>query len=454
MSMKARIITLFTACFFLAVQLHIVAQTPSTALKAYIDNGDSSYTWEIRDTYRLNNCNVYSVFMVSQKWQDMLWKHELIVYVPEEVSHDGAMLFITGGGLDENRFPRFSGKDDVTSLYLSQMASVNKAPTALLRQVPNQPLYGGLVEDALIAYTLNEYRKSGDYSWPLLFPMVKSAVKGMDVVEELLKSKHNKEINRFLITGASKRGWTTWLTAAIQDPRVDAIAPMVIEMLNMPEYFKSQITAYGDYSEEIIDYVNMEIPQAAESDFGKQVVQMIDPYSYLDKMTIPKLIIMAANDPYWTIDAIQNYISGIPDTYLLHYVPNAGHNMGDKIGALSALNAFFHQTLNKENYPICKWNLTQKKKNISLDVEYAKEKLVGVSLWQTSASTRDLRKGEWVSSDIPLDNKKEQVKVNLDLPKEGYKAFFVELKYESPSGGTYTICTSAYVADSKQVFVK
>lgn len=449
--MKKIMYFLLGICLFFVSQIN--AQTLDTTLKAYLDNKDSSYAWEIKDSYRLNECNVYSIFLISQKWQGMLWKHELVVYVPDHLDHDGAMLFITGGGLDENKFPVFSGRDNSTGNAFSQMAISNKAPVALLRQVPNQPLYGGLHEDALIAYTLNEFKKTNDYSWPLLFPMVKSATRAMDAVQELLKGKHDKSISRFLVAGASKRGWTTWLTAASGDTRVVAIAPMVIEMLNMPEFFKSQLTAYGDYSEEIGDYVNMQIPQAVESEFGKQVVQMIDPYSYLSKITIPKLIIMAANDPYWTIDAIQNYIAAIPGKYALHYAPNAGHNMGDKKSVFDVLDAFFYQTLNEESLPDYQWELTQKKK-ITLDVKYDTHGLKEVALWQTAAPTRDLRKGEWTSTNVTLPKNKDKVAINIDYPKQGYKAFFVELKYESPLGGTYSVCTSAYVADVKQVFVK
>ncbi|MDR2956159.1 MAG: PhoPQ-activated pathogenicity-related family protein [Prevotella sp.] len=440
---------IFGLLFFITVS----AQTPDVALRAYVEKEDLSYAWEIRDAYKLNGCSVYSIFLISQKWQEMLWKHELIVYVPDSLDYDGAMLFITGGKLDENRLPQFSGRDNAEGLASSQMAVANKAPVALLRQVPNQPLYGGLNEDALIAYTLNEFRKTEDYSWPLLFPMVKSATRAMDVVEELLKDKHNKPINRFLVTGASKRGWTTWLTAALEDPRVVAIAPMVIEMLNMPEFFKSQLVAYGDYSREISDYVEMQIPQAVESEFGRQVIRMIDPYSYLSKITIPKLIIMAANDPFWTIDAIQNYIAAIPGEYTLHYVPNAGHNMGDKKSVLDILNIFFYHTLNNQSLPACQWRLTQKKK-INLDLKYDSLKLRSITLWQASASTRDLRKSEWTSTNIVSSKNEDKINITIDFPKQGYKAFFVELKYENPFGGTYSISTSAYVADSNLVFVK
>lgn len=449
--MKKRILLIITFCFTLLFPL--AAQTSTTALKSYVEKDDTSFVWEVRDSVRVKDCSVYSLFMISQKWQDMLWKHELIVYVPDTINYDGTLLYITGGGLDENRLPKFVGKDNFIEQNLVQMAVRNKASVACLRQVPNQPLYNGLNEDALIAYTLNEFRKTNDYSWPLLFPMVKSTVRAMDTIEQLLRDKKGKKVDRFVLTGASKRGWTTWLTAAIDDPRVVAIAPMVIEMLNMPEFFKSQLVAYGGYSEEIGDYVKLQIPQAVETDFGKEIVEMIDPYSYFEKMAMPKLIIMAANDPFWTIDAIQNYIGAVPGEYRLHYVPNAGHNMGDKKSVFEVLDEFFGKTLNSQILPEYTWILNQTKKP-SLDIDCTSERLVEVNLWETTMPTRDLRKGMWTSTNVKLEKGKGRKNIRIDLPKQGYKAFFVELKYEKMLGGTFSVCTSAYVADDKQVFVK
>jgi PhoPQ-activated pathogenicity-related protein len=40
------------------------------------------------------------------------------------------------------------------------------------------------------------------------------------------------KLESFLIAGASKRGWTTWLTPAV-DERIVAIVPIVMPMLNM-----------------------------------------------------------------------------------------------------------------------------------------------------------------------------------------------------------------------------
>lgn len=428
--------------------------TPETALEHYLNNDDPTWGWEIREVYELENAKAYSLLFISQKWQGILWKHELIVFVPEEVKKDGALLFISGGSVKEG-IPRFSNPDDETSFYLAALANRNNALVCILKQVPNQPLYGGLTEDALISYTLNEFRKDNDYSWPLLFPMTKSAQKAMDAIQEFADGQLNQKINRFLISGASKRGWTTWLTGATQDERVVAIAPMVIDMLNMPATLDYQKQLYGAYSDQIQDYVDLEIPQAIHSEFGSAAVQMIDPYAYREKLTMPKLIIMGTNDQYWTLDAVKHYINDIPGNNLLHYVPNAGHSLGDKTKAFGALGAFFSLMLQNADYPHYDYKLSEKRRNIELQIETSSDDLIGAELWSATSGSRDFREAEWTKKDISLPAKNNTpVNVRLNYPKKDFQAFYVDLIYKDPNGDEYTVSTRTYVSDNKKVFVQ
>lgn len=452
-----RIKKLFFPFFvFLLFVVSVVGQqptTPSTALQEYLDVEDTSFAWEIRDTYQVDNVTAYSILLTSQNWQSILWKHELIVFVPSTIDYDGALLFITGSSIKDGE-PKIAKQDDGTSQQMAFMADDNNAVVGLLHQVPNQPLYDDLYEDALISYTLNEFKKDGDYTWPLLFPMVKSANKAMDAIQEFSHQKINHKLNRFVVSGASKRGWTTWLTGAINDARVVAIAPMVIDMLNMPVTLNYQKELYGEYSKEIEDYVKLEIPQAINSPFGKAVVDMIDPYSYRDKLTLPKMIIFGTNDPYWTVDAVKHYISDIPGNNLLHYVANAGHGLGDKKQAINALNSFFAMNLANKSLPVCSWSVSEKRSRIHLNVKSTPHNLKAAVLWTSSSNSRDFREATWSSEQIKLlKRNKSIVQVKLKYPDSGFRAFYLDLIYLDDKGKEYSISTRTFVADNNDLFI-
>lgn len=422
--------------------------TPETALKSYIENGDKSYKWEQKDSFKQGKTTGYNILLTSQTWRGHVWKHQLTVFVPDEVAYDGALLFITGGSINAQGEPNWADNDDRYYPALSQIATKNKAVTALIKQVPNQPLFGKLTEDALISYTFHNFKNDKDYSWPMLFPMVKSAVRSMDAIQEFVKKNTKHTVNRFVVSGASKRGWTTWLTSAIDDSRVAAIGPMVIDMLNMPATLGYQYKTYGEYSEQIEDYTKLGIAQDIDSEDGKALQAMIDPYSYRAKLTLPKMIFLGTNDEYWTLDAIKFSWNEMPGKNMIHFVPNAGHNLGGGQQAFEALSGFFATTLQNKEYPVLKWDTRTSVIGSEISISAPKEGLEGANLWYTSSSDKDFRNNFWQSRRVKLTDG-EVLKVQVPNPTKGYYGFYIDLKYKDASGGSYTVSTKAFIADTK-----
>ena len=426
-----------------------VETTPSNALQSYLNNEDKTFKWELKEDYTIGDVTAYELLLTSQKWREHVWTHELTILVPKEVAHDGALLLITGGSIKEGAPNWSSNEEDKKSISFAQVAQKNRAIVAIVRQVPNQPLYDGLTEDALISFTLHNYKNDKDPTWPLLFPMVKSAVRAMDAVQEFTSKNLQKEITRFTVTGASKRGWTTWLTGA-NDKRVETIAPMVIDVLNMPVSLDYQITAWNEYSIQINDYIKLEIPQTVGTEDGKAITQMVDPYSYRANLTMPKLIFIGTNDEYWPVDAIKNYIDDIPGENYIHYVPNAGHNLGDGEQALRALSAFWGKALNKAPQTSLSYDLTTNKTSATLRVKTSSNELLNAYIWSADSSDRDFRDEEWTSKQ--LDSKDhDHILQQVPFPKSGFKAFYIDLEYADPNGGKYTKSTRMYVADDDEI---
>ena len=137
--------------------------TPETALSAYLDNGDTTYHWTIKSTYSFAGITAYDLKLTSQKWREHTWVHQLTILVPAGNQYDGALLWITGGSINDGE-PNWAGQNDGETAAIALVALKNNAIVAMLRQTPNQPLYDNLYEDALISYPLNQFKSDGDYT--------------------------------------------------------------------------------------------------------------------------------------------------------------------------------------------------------------------------------------------------------------------------------------------------
>ncbi len=151
--------------------------------------------------------------------------------------------------------------------------------------------------------------------------MVKSVVKAMDAIQTNVRS-----VEDFLLIGASKRGWTTWLTSAI-DPRVKAMVSIVIDIPNFGEQANNHWESYGFYTQAIKDYIDFNIFCRFYDTEGEDLLTIVDPFSYFDKCSMPKLLINGANDDFFVPDAAKFSINDLPGPSYLRYIPNSGHHL-------------------------------------------------------------------------------------------------------------------------------
>ena len=440
-------------CCWLSVDAMAQTVNAGNALRSYLQRNEPAYAWEVKDSLRQGDVCIYRVKLTSQVWQQIPWVHELDVVIPNRVLHSEALLHITGGSIaPEASEPNYKNWDERMTQVMVRIASETHAIAAVVRQVPRQPLYDGRYEDEIISLTFHRFLKEGNYELPLLFPMVKSAVKAMDAVEELAASRVGlkKGKMKFVLNGASKRGWTTWLCGASGDKRIVALAPMVIDILNMPVNVPYQASLYGGYSEEINDYVNLGLTGAISSGEGRALVEMVDPYSYRRLLKMPKMIFMGTNDPYWTADAVKNYIDDIPGHNQLVYVPNAAHNLGDGVMAMDALEAFFIQTLQGKKYVAFDCQARQMGRSVELSVRTTPRRVVKVRVWEATSATRDFRKSVFEEREVgvPSDGR---LKTSVQFPEEGYKAFYVMAEYLEPlMGRSYRVCSRMFTAGPQE----
>ncbi len=107
----------------------------------------------------------------------------------------------------------------------------------------------------------------------------------------------------------------------------------------------------------------------------------------------------------------------------------------------------------KKPYPVCKWNATSTKKGVDVSIKTTADALVDVIVWSANSTDTDFRNETWTSKSLGVKNK-AKVDVSEAYPASGYHAFYVDLKYANPNGGTYTESTRMFVSDNDEVFLK
>lgn len=404
------------------------------ALENYVQKPDPAFNWKQTSQKRMPGATVTHLEMVSQHWRGQFWSHHLQVVRPASVRNPHiALLFITGDG------------DGTSSAAMLQtVADRAGAMAAVLTKVPNQPLYGGRKEDALIAYTFDQYLKTNDETWPLLFPMVKSAVRAMDALQEFAAKEHNETIKQFVVSGASKRGWTTWLTAAV-DPRVSGIAPMVIDMLNMKAQVEWAEKMYGHQSEQIRDYTDLNLIAKIDEPPMRRLRSWVDPFSYRERYTMPKLLLLGTNDPYWVVDSLRHYWNELPGPKLVFQTPNAGHDLGGGKEAIQTLAAWFQMIADGHPLPRVEWTFDADPSGKAKLKLSADQKAKGVRLWTAESSDRDFRNDKWSSRDLEVRPGSSKAEAVVENSGSGFRAFMGEVTLMSPTGHEYKVSTEARV---------
>lgn len=411
------------ALFFSTVTCAEETAIPAS-LEKYVTAADDSFAWEKIGSVKTELGTVHQLKLVSQTWHDIVWSHTLMVYEPPKITHrDHMLLFVTGGST--GRVPK--QEERATGLKLANACG---AAVAFLYQVPNQPLLGDRVEDDLITETWLRYLKTGDDTWPLLFPMVKSAVKAMDALEQFSDQTLGHKVKKFVITGASKRGWTSWLTPVV-DERVVGTAPIVIDVLNFMKQTQNQQATWGKYSEQIIDYTSKGLVKTSpedESERERALRIMMDPFTYRSELTLPKLLIVGTNDPYWVVDAMNLYWDDLEGPKYVLQVPNAGHGLdGGRENALNTLSIFFQHLASGTPMPEMSWQLKLGNSTQSLDLKTGTP-IAKAKLWKATSSDLDFRDAEWKPTE--LDHEPKSLHAQIKIPENGdHVAMFVEITF-------------------------
>ena len=428
---------LLAALALCALVQPVAADAPKkTPLDDYLARPDPTYGWKLVRTIPGDGVTSYVLDLKSQTWRSApevdrpVWQHWLTITRPDKVTSDTALLSI-GGGRNGRAAPAAAPADAVDRARRTGTVVVS------LGQVPNQPLVFNRdgqerVEDDLLAYCHIKFLQTRDPTWVARLPMVKSAVRAMDAATEFLASAEGGKVavKHFVVAGGSKRGWTTWLTGAV-DRRVKAIIPVVIDVVNVRPSMMNHYAAYGFWAPAVGNYaVQHRVMDRWDTPGVVELNRIEDPYFYLDRLTLPKYVVNAAGDQFFTPDSSKFYFDDLKGPKYLRYVPNADHSLRGSDAGDSIL-AFYRAVVEGRPLPKFNWKVG---KDGSITVE-AETKPKEVNLWQaTNPGARDFRLltigKAYRSSPMKPDGRGAYVG-RVKKPESGWTAFFVELVFDS-----------------------
>jgi len=309
-------------------------------LKEYVDLEDGAYSWS--DTgHRLRvepaasgrgGWTGYYLNLTSQQWltpelvSRSFWWHTLVVIVPDNLTTtDTTIMWMTDGNNEDDFAPDLS---DYNMLVAGEIAAANGLVAAALFQVPNQPIVyaedpdqSRRTEDSSIAFTWWRMatEPTTDPSYILQLPMAKAGVKALDTIENFLTSDEAPDEiqtldlapTHHIVTGASKRGWATWLVGAV-DPRVMAIVPVVMDELNFLDNIKHHYRSLGGWSFALESYWKMNLTLYFNDPVLETLFDIIDPFQYKDMLKLPKLVCNSADDEFFLPDNIRYWWDEMP----------------------------------------------------------------------------------------------------------------------------------------------
>lgn len=444
-----------------------------TELDEYVRKPDAVFGW-VNSHYNFSFDGQYTAHLFNLTSQTYLnstltsrsiWTHTMVYLIPANVNRscDTAYLWLTWGS---NGHPWRGGnntENDLDIAIISQVAINTGCPAIAVYDIPNQEIcfyddpaqpYCNSEDDA-IAYTFNRFLYHNfSADWLLLFPMTKAGIRAMDAVEEISSQVFQQPISHFIVSGASKRGWTTWLVGAVdyKPPRVIAIVPFVLDALNFGHFIHRQWMSYHGFSFVLKPYAKFGLTSATAMPRFSNWSVAIDPFFYRERLTMPKFALNAVGDEFQLLDDQAHWEHQMPGEMKSILIQNADHILITNMDlVLRSVVGYCQTVIFDVPRPSYTWAIDNVTGQIWLETS---EPPLSVSLLQTTILTtsRDFRDVVfhedpciipalggcvrflwWTSSPAVALNQTTFV-TNVTVPAVGWTGFYLEMTFASRVG--------------------
>ncbi|KAI0221422.1 Autocrine proliferation repressor protein A [Lamellibrachia satsuma] len=440
-------------------------------LTEYVNRPDPTYMYYEINRTQDHNHTAYYLNMTSQMWMDegfsdsSIWWHDLVISVPHTIIvPDVALLFIGGGSNTRDSLP--TPEHDVLSAALQRMSVEIGVVVGFIKQIPNQPIVfkadptkKGRIEGDLCGYLWRTFIENEEASPEMLarYPMTKAVVRAMDTLTNFTRQvAPTTNITKFVVAGASKRGWATWTTTAV-DKRVVAQMPIVMTLLNFHEIMEHEQSSLGGWTYAMSDYYYQNITRYLDHPRLGKIMDLVDPYNFLDKYNLPTMVVDGTGDQFFLPDNSYFFFNKLPGFKYMLMMPNHDHFLNPISDVMTAIGTFTVGVVTGYHFPRVSWKLIETTTGGQIVFNSSDVEPTSVSSWYAVTDTalrRDFRANYGVKANkshvfwlenVITDQHDGIYVAEYDRPVDGWLGFLVMAKYAGPLGYPLTLTSEVNI---------
>lgn len=431
------VIPCLAACFQASAEQSCSGLRPQEVVRCHVEKvRQAPLQYRLEQKIPAQGYTLYRYRMTSQTWapdpvvEPRLWEHGVELFVPDAALQEKALLVVNNGV----RFGEEQQTPDYSSEALSAVAVQTKTVVAMISDVPNQYVtfsdaQAPMREDHAVAHTWAHALRSEAAApeLPLHVPMAAAASRAMDLASAALPELR---IERFIITGASKRGWSAWLTA-MADERVIAIVPSVIDVADTTDMLAGLRKRYGGaWPLALWPYQAAGVLQQVGSPAFERLMGVMDPMQYRDepgaRLEIPKYLVSASGDDFFAPDHATDYLQRLPGQTSLRVLPNSDHG-GVRAHAATTLVPFIQRIQAGRLLPGVQVSPVEEVGRLQVRLS---EMPVAVKVWTAhNSEDRDFRHACGVRYTSRTLVPSEAFSLDWTAPSQGWQARFVEAQF-------------------------
>ncbi|EFA86756.1 hypothetical protein PPL_00561 [Heterostelium album PN500] len=462
----------FISLDFDHIVLFISTTSSTKELEDFVYKSDPAFGYTYHSKIDKVGYTIYVLNYTSGTWlnseltSNPVWWHWLHICIPDIVTTQTAFLWNENGD--------FSSPANYTPYPLAEHICANTGSiAAILYQNPNQAISFRnsttlLREDGIVARTWREFfNNQTKKDWIASYPMTRAVVKSMDVVQRFVSERSFwHRVNDFVAGGASKRAWAAWLAAGI-DPRIKAVVPVVLPILNMETNINNHYRAYGGFSYAFYNY----FVEGLMAELNKQpfhaLAHEIDPLMYVRGLIKPKYIVTTVSDQFFIPDSSVYFFDKLLGKKHQRIIPNDDHYMKLQFSQLvSDVTSYYKSIAYNSQLPTFDWTVTPDLSNNSTTITLILGNGCGFPQRPTSvllyaADSASKTKRDWrlftcptcqqnvtfVPTVVPETSDRNVYTATIEQPATGgWRGAFIELTYDIPFVGIQKFTTEFFWA--------